>query len=184
MNPGIFSGGLPCDVRFLIVVGRRPARLPVSFFCRAGICQYFEEKLKRENPHTKKITYDIADLFAFIDSLADLATLTFDNKLAAYVPHNKQWIKGHSHTLRDAQPNKRSCYRLSCKALQRSRVLLACVGVCRSVSCPQTACWPICESKPASELRPALATPPALLCLCVLPLSPQAAFSNDCSCFF
>ncbi len=24
-----------------------------------GICQLFEEKLKKENPHTKKITYDI-----------------------------------------------------------------------------------------------------------------------------
>ena len=41
-----------------------------------GVCQIFEAKLKADNPHQKKITYDIADLFAFIDGMTDLATLT------------------------------------------------------------------------------------------------------------
>jgi hypothetical protein len=103
------SRGFMCDV--LVPDSRCRRHALLSSFVAAGICQYFEEKLKRENPHTKKITYDIADLFAFIDSLADLATLTFDHKLAAYVPHNKQWIKGHStaHSLRHTEPNKGSC---------------------------------------------------------------------------
>lgn len=62
-------------------------------FSLAGICQIFESKLKSDQPHTRKITYDISDLFAFIDSLTDLATLTFDSRINAYVPRNKQWIK-------------------------------------------------------------------------------------------
>lgn len=49
--------------------------------------------MKAENPHTQKITYDISDLFAFIDALTDLATLTFDARINAYVPRNKAWIK-------------------------------------------------------------------------------------------
>ena len=40
----------------------------------------FEEKLKRENPQQKKITYDISDLFSFIDKLTDLAALVSETK--------------------------------------------------------------------------------------------------------
>jgi len=58
-----------------------------------AICQLYEAKLKTENRNAKKITYDITDLFAFIDQLPDLATLTFDARISAYVPRNKQWIK-------------------------------------------------------------------------------------------
>lgn len=53
----------------------------------------FEAKLKSENPHTQKITYDVSHLFAFIDALTDLVALTFDTRLMAYVPRNKAWIK-------------------------------------------------------------------------------------------
>lgn len=45
-----------------------------------GICQMFEEKLKRENPQQKKITYDISDLFLFIDKLTDLAALVYETR--------------------------------------------------------------------------------------------------------
>ena len=45
-----------------------------------GICQMFEEKLKRENPQQKKITYDISDLFSFIDKLTDLAALVSETQ--------------------------------------------------------------------------------------------------------
>ncbi len=40
-----------------------------------------------------------SDLFLFIDSLSDLATLTFDSRTSSYVPHNKQWIKVPFFTL-------------------------------------------------------------------------------------
>ena len=40
-----------------------------------GICKMFEEHLKRTHPEEPTITYDIAELFEFIDSLPDLCCL-------------------------------------------------------------------------------------------------------------
>eukprot|EP00742_Colponemidia_sp_Colp-10_P007264 GILJ01007808.1.p1 GENE.GILJ01007808.1~~GILJ01007808.1.p1 ORF type:complete len:107 (+),score=16.56 GILJ01007808.1:42-362(+) len=58
-----------------------------------GICQLYEQKLKLMNPHLKNITYDIAELFNYIDALGDLSCLVFSPSQNAYVPHNKEWIK-------------------------------------------------------------------------------------------
>ena len=44
-----------------------------------AVCQLFEAKLKQMNPDKKKITYDITDLFEFIDSLPDLGVLVYVN---------------------------------------------------------------------------------------------------------
>ena len=44
-----------------------------SFFL--GLCKIFEEHLKRMNPGRPQITYDIAQLFDFIDELTDLCCL-------------------------------------------------------------------------------------------------------------
>ena len=41
----------------------------------AGVCKIFEEHLKRSNPNSPSITYDISQLFDFIDSLQDLVCL-------------------------------------------------------------------------------------------------------------
>jgi len=59
----------------------------------SGICQLFEEKLKKENPNTRNITYDIRDLYNYIDGLGDLACLVYSPQNMAYTPHNKEWIK-------------------------------------------------------------------------------------------
>jgi hypothetical protein len=69
-----------------------------------GVCQLFEARLKQLNPERRKITYDISDLFGYIDGLYDLACLVFDSELQAYVPHNKEWIKTEvfSHLKRQA----------------------------------------------------------------------------------
>lgn len=40
-----------------------------------GICQMYEHRLKQLNPNRRKITYDISDLFTFIDNLPDLSAL-------------------------------------------------------------------------------------------------------------
>jgi len=58
-----------------------------------GICQMYEFRLKQLNPERRKITYDISDLFTFVDSLPDLSALVFDSRVNAYVPHNKDWVK-------------------------------------------------------------------------------------------
>ena len=55
--------------------------------------QMYEEKLKQLNPQVRNITYDISDLFSYIDSLYDLSALTFDGRTNQYAPSGKEWIK-------------------------------------------------------------------------------------------
>jgi len=45
------------------------------FFVYQGTCKIFEEYLKKMNPNSPSITYDISQLFEFIDQLADLSCL-------------------------------------------------------------------------------------------------------------
>jgi len=58
-----------------------------------GICQLYEQRLKQLNPTTRSITYDISDLYTYIDDLADLSCLVWNQQINAYVPCNKDWIK-------------------------------------------------------------------------------------------
>eukprot|EP00287_Rhodomonas_sp_CCMP768_P005811 CAMPEP_0196738634 /NCGR_PEP_ID=MMETSP1091-20130531/15912_1 /TAXON_ID=302021 /ORGANISM="Rhodomonas sp., Strain CCMP768" /LENGTH=156 /DNA_ID=CAMNT_0042082611 /DNA_START=20 /DNA_END=491 /DNA_ORIENTATION=+ len=57
-----------------------------------GICQLYEQRLKQMNPGVRNITYDITELYRFIDELGDLCCLVY-NGTGAYEPHNKQWVK-------------------------------------------------------------------------------------------
>ena len=43
-----------------------------------SVCKIYEEHLKELNPSSLSITYDISQLFDFIDELADLACLIFN----------------------------------------------------------------------------------------------------------
>ncbi|KAM7459597.1 hypothetical protein LguiA_036591 [Lonicera macranthoides] len=58
-----------------------------------GICGLYERKLKELNPAIRNITYDIADLYNFIDGLADMSALVFDQSIQGYLPYDRQWIK-------------------------------------------------------------------------------------------
>ena len=49
--------------------------------------------LKRLNPNLRNITYDISDLYRYIDNLADLSALVYHPQLNAYIPCNRDWIK-------------------------------------------------------------------------------------------
>lgn len=40
-----------------------------------GLCKMFEQHLKQSNPTARNITYDIKDLWGYIDSLPDLGVL-------------------------------------------------------------------------------------------------------------
>lgn len=63
-----------------------------------GICRLYEKKLKDINPTSRNLTYDIADLFNFIDGLTDLSALVYDHTIQAYLPHDRQWIKQRTLT--------------------------------------------------------------------------------------
>mmetsp|Transcript_19865 Transcript_19865/g.67698 ORF Transcript_19865/g.67698 Transcript_19865/m.67698 type:complete len:102 (+) Transcript_19865:185-490(+) len=63
-----------------------------------GICQQFEAHLKRSYPSTADLTYDINDLWKWVDSLTDLCALVYEPAIKAYVPFTKEWIKKRTYT--------------------------------------------------------------------------------------
>jgi len=68
----------------------------VPFCCNLlapGICGLFERKLKELNPNMKNISYEVSDLYKYIESYPDLCALVLDPQLNAYVPYAKDWIK-------------------------------------------------------------------------------------------
>lgn len=67
--------------------------------CMEGVCKIFEEYLKRKNPNTPTITYDISQLFDFIDGLYDLSCLVYQKSTNTYAPYNKEWIKEKIYVL-------------------------------------------------------------------------------------
>ncbi|KAF0743480.1 hypothetical protein DYB37_002735 [Aphanomyces astaci] len=84
-----------------------------------GVVKMYEAKLKQLNPNRRNITYDIQDLYNYIDSLADLSTLVYvflssplndervfclgsdlmmsycrlDLETRTYLPCGKEWMK-------------------------------------------------------------------------------------------
>mmetsp|Transcript_20430 Transcript_20430/g.64920 ORF Transcript_20430/g.64920 Transcript_20430/m.64920 type:complete len:103 (-) Transcript_20430:24-332(-) len=58
-----------------------------------GVCQMFERKLKELNPGMRNITYDISDLYRYIDQMPDLSALVYQAQTAQYLPCNKEWVK-------------------------------------------------------------------------------------------
>ncbi|XP_057539262.1 enhancer of rudimentary homolog [Amaranthus tricolor] len=58
-----------------------------------GICALYERKLKEINPTIRNISYDINDLYNFIDGLTDMSALVYDHSIQAYLPCDRQWIK-------------------------------------------------------------------------------------------
>lgn len=64
-----------------------------------GIIQIFEKQLKELNPTMRNITYDINDLYAYIDSMPDLSCLVFDHGTSQYQPYTKEWIKKRVYQL-------------------------------------------------------------------------------------
>ncbi|XP_033639657.1 enhancer of rudimentary homolog isoform X2 [Asterias rubens] len=67
--------------------------------CMEGVCKIYEEHLKRCNPNSPSITYDIGHLFQFIDDLKDLSCLVLDKKTMTYLPCNKDWVKEKIYVL-------------------------------------------------------------------------------------
>ena len=67
--------------------------------CLESVCKMFEDHLKQINPHSQSITYDIINLFDFVDQLTDLCCLVYEKSLISYVPQNKEWIKKNIYKL-------------------------------------------------------------------------------------
>jgi hypothetical protein len=69
-----------------------------------GICRMFEKKLKELNPSINSITYDISDLYRYIDTFPDISTLIQDKSPTSYARFDKEWIKKkiYNHLRRQA----------------------------------------------------------------------------------
>jgi hypothetical protein len=60
----------------------------------SGLTQIFENILRQCNPGKQELSYTMADLHRYIESVPDLSMLVFDPKTAQYRPLTKQMIKG------------------------------------------------------------------------------------------
>ncbi|XP_069118606.1 enhancer of rudimentary homolog isoform X1 [Argopecten irradians] len=74
--------------------------------CMEGICKIFEEHLKKMNSDCPSITYDISQLFDFMDQLEDLSCLVFQRHSKSYTPHNKDWVKEKIYIMLRRQASK------------------------------------------------------------------------------
>eukprot|EP00697_Spironema_sp_BW2_P003919 gnl/Spiro4/15280_TR8201_c0_g1_i1.p2 gnl/Spiro4/15280_TR8201_c0_g1~~gnl/Spiro4/15280_TR8201_c0_g1_i1.p2 ORF type:complete len:116 (+),score=14.74 gnl/Spiro4/15280_TR8201_c0_g1_i1:32-349(+) len=61
--------------------------------CVGGVVQLYEQKLKQLNPNLSRITYDITDLYNYLDSLPDISCLVYNPAITGYSPFNRHWIK-------------------------------------------------------------------------------------------
>ncbi|CAH1732708.1 unnamed protein product [Aphis gossypii] len=58
-----------------------------------GICGIYESRLKKLNPRFLSLTYEITELFEFLDQITDLSCLVYQPDTMIYIPFNKEWIK-------------------------------------------------------------------------------------------
>ncbi|KAF0043888.1 hypothetical protein F2P81_003046 [Scophthalmus maximus] len=78
---------------------KRPQATERATINMVSVCKMYEEHLKRMNPNSPSITYDISQLFDFIDDLADLSCLVYRTDTQTYQPYNKDWIKEKIYVL-------------------------------------------------------------------------------------
>ncbi|KAI9593527.1 enhancer of rudimentary [Syncephalis fuscata] len=64
-----------------------------------ALVETYQARLKALHPREANITYDIEDLYRYIDGYSELAALVFDSKQMAYAPRDKAWIKERIHHL-------------------------------------------------------------------------------------
>ncbi len=57
------------------------------------IIRRFEEHLKNTRPQARQITYDVKELFQWLDGMVDISALVLDTRVNKYDPHPKDWIK-------------------------------------------------------------------------------------------
>jgi hypothetical protein len=71
-----------------------------------GICSVFEGKLRELNPGRAQLTYDVADLFAWLDRLPDLSVLIYEPRARLYEPHGRAFVKAQLHAFFAAQQQR------------------------------------------------------------------------------
>ena len=79
----------------LCCIRRRTANPCSPFSHTTGVSQLFENKLREINPGRDEITYNLQDLFGYLDALPDVSVLVQDPKQRVYVPYGLIFIKNN-----------------------------------------------------------------------------------------
>ena len=53
----------------------------------------FEENFRAIHEDRSSFTYDLSELYAFLESLYEVFILVYNEKIRGYLPHGKDWIK-------------------------------------------------------------------------------------------
>ncbi|RKP07258.1 enhancer of rudimentary [Thamnocephalis sphaerospora] len=61
------------------------------------IIETYQRRLKALHPRESNITYDIEELYQYIDGYTELAALVYEPNQMAYAPKDKAWIKERIH---------------------------------------------------------------------------------------
>lgn len=59
----------------------------------SGLVKMYEARLQQVNPQAPKITYDISDLFKYLDSMADISMLILEPSAGLYAPYPREEVK-------------------------------------------------------------------------------------------
>ena len=82
----------------LIQLNRKPSSRTYSDFesvslAMDGLCKLYEQRLQQLNPEDELLSYDIQDLYTFLDQLGDVSCLVASPRTGSYAPHDREWIK-------------------------------------------------------------------------------------------
>lgn len=73
---------------------------PSTVAAMDAIVKMFEHMLnEKNNKKGGQITYDIADLFQYIDSFNDFVALVHEGNSGKYAPKDREWIKSKVFTV-------------------------------------------------------------------------------------
>ena len=57
------------------------------------LLKVFEDKLRGKLQKNENFTYDLGDLYEYLDELPEIICLIYSEEFRNYTPHDKNWIK-------------------------------------------------------------------------------------------
>lgn len=67
--------------------------------CLDYILKIFEDKLRTQLQEKDNFTYDLSDLYEYLDDLPQILCLIYSEEMRNFTPHDKNWVKSklYSH---------------------------------------------------------------------------------------
>ncbi|CAG9335013.1 unnamed protein product [Blepharisma stoltei] len=84
----------------LLLVQKNPNQESRTFYdfktldkCIEFIVKTYEDQLRIERPDRITFTYDLSELYDYIEGIPEIICLVFAEETRTFAPHNKDWIK-------------------------------------------------------------------------------------------